>query len=108
MDTKRYQVVYTGKLVAGMDPKTVISNLVLDVGLSEERVRALLQVERAVLKRFASPADANKVAAKLERAGLVCRIEDVRASDKSPGNPDKGESSLLSLFSRISPVARKS
>lgn len=105
MSTKRFQVVYTGRCVSGMDASTVASNLVLDVGVSEEKARALLQMPHAVLKRFASVSDAQKMVAKLERAGLVCAIVDT-APDRDE-NSTAGESMLVSFLSKFTPLKKK-
>ncbi|MGE0079861.1 MAG: hypothetical protein AB7U81_01035 [Thiohalomonadaceae bacterium] len=105
MNTKRYQVVYTGRCVSGMDASTVVSNLVLDVGVSEEKARTLLQMQHAVLKRFALASDAQKMVTKLERAGLVCAIID--AAPNGNENGVSGESVLVSFLSKFSPLKKK-
>lgn len=101
---KRYQVVFTGKYMAGTDKAAAVSNLVL-FGVAEAKAKALVMRDRAVLKRFELLADAQKMVAKVERAGLVCIIEETEPemAEVSEG----GESALMSFFSRLSPLGRK-
>lgn len=105
MNTKRFQVVYTGRCVSGMDTSTVVSNLVLDVGVSEEKARSLLRMQRVLLKRFAFASDAQKMVSKLERAGLLCAIVDAMPDGSESGAP--GESMLVSFLSKFSPLKKK-
>jgi hypothetical protein len=100
---KRYQVVFTGKYTPGTDKSAVVSNIVL-FGVAEEKARVLVTRDRAVLKRFALAADAQKMVSKLERAGLACVIEE---AEPEMAEATAGESTLVSLFSRLSPLGRK-
>ncbi len=99
---KRYQVIFTGDCVAGMEPSAVISNLVLDVGVSEQKARELLRLKRVVLKRFTLASDAQKMVAKLEHAGLVCAIEETVPARAAEEMVVGGESILVSFLSRFS------
>jgi hypothetical protein len=108
MDSKRFRVIYTGKLVPGTDLARATSNLVLDLGIAEAKAKELLSKRREVtVKSYEHHADARKVEAKLTRAGLECRIEErhpVAAEVESSAN---GESVLMTVFSRFAPFARK-
>ncbi|SCZ53465.1 hypothetical protein [Thiohalomonas denitrificans] len=105
MSDKRYQVVFTGKLVSDKDTATVTSNLILDIGLSEEKVGLLLNGQRKVLKRFSAVTEAQRLTERLEHAGILCVIED-HASNQGSGQ-GAGESSLITLIHRLKPVKKR-
>jgi hypothetical protein len=107
MNTRRYQVIFTGRCVAGLEEAAVISNLVLDVGVSEQKARSLLRMHRVVLKRFAMAGDAQKMVTKLERAGLVCAIEEIAPAEIPADGAGAGESTLVSFLSKFSPLRKK-
>jgi hypothetical protein len=107
MNNNRYQVVFTGKLVAGSDRAFVVSNLVLDVGLSEDKAKSLLLRNRVVLKRFGTHVEARKMAAKLEGAGLICHVEEVLEEASNQETSSGTESSLMAFINKITPVVRK-
>jgi hypothetical protein len=97
---KRYQVIFTGDCMAGMESSTVISNLVLDVGISEQKAHELLRLNNVVLKHFALLSDAQKMISKLEHVGLVCVVKEaVPVTDETTSG---GESFLVSFLSRFS------
>jgi len=109
MHEKRYEVVFTGKYTPGTDKSAVVSNLVL-IGIPEEKARALVKRDRAVLKRFSSPSDAQKMVSKLERAGLACIIEETGPAEPVEVDADgdtHGESMLVSVFSKFTPIGKK-
>ncbi|MCK9532284.1 MAG: hypothetical protein M0R77_17250 [Gammaproteobacteria bacterium] len=99
---KRFQVIFTGDCMAGMESPAVISNLVLDVGISEQKARELLRLKRVVLKRFALLSDAQKMISKLERAGLVCTVEEIVSTPVTEETASGGESILVSFLTRLS------
>lgn len=97
MSDKRYQLVYTGKLKPGVNAETVKSNLVLSMGISEEKARQLIKDEPKMLKRCATAVDAQVLAEKFEQAGIICIVRDSGGSSSvDAGN----ESSLLSLLKK--------
>lgn len=106
MSDKRYQVVFTGKLVPNADMATVKANLVLDIGLSEEKVERMLSSSRVVLKRFPSVADAQRLIERMERAGVLCQAEDLGPAGQEGAAP--GESALVSFVNRLIPSSRSS
>lgn len=109
METKRFRVIFTGKLVPGTDRAQATSNLVLDLGVDEAKARALLSRGREVaVKSYEHHADARKVAAKLHRAGLECRIDERGAEPVEIDAPRSGDSFLITMFSRLAPFGRKS
>jgi hypothetical protein len=98
MSDKRYQLVYVGKLKHGMDAETVKSNLVLSIGISEEKANQLIQPEPKMLKHFATAVEAQRLAEKFDQAGIVCVVRDsIGSSDVDTGS---GESSLLSVLKK--------
>ncbi len=97
MSDKRYQLVYTGKLKPGVNAETVKSNLVLSMGISEEKASQLVKDEPKMLKRCATAVDAQVLAEKFDQAGIICIVRDGGgASSVDAGN----ESSLLSLLKK--------
>ncbi|WP_303906949.1 hypothetical protein [Thiohalomonas denitrificans] len=104
MSYKRYQVVFTGKLASDKDIATVTSNLILDIGLSGDKVELLLKGSRKVLKRFSVVAEAQRLTERLEHAGILCVIEDQGPNQGS--HQSAGESSLITLFHRLKPVKK--
>jgi len=99
---KRYQLIYTGKMKPGLSADTVISNLVLSMGISESKAGRLLDGERKVLKRCSSSVEAQVLAEKFDQAGIVCVVRDSGGST-NPGAEAGGESSLVRLLKNFSP-----
>ncbi|HEY0721708.1 MAG TPA: hypothetical protein VGE50_10710 [Gammaproteobacteria bacterium] len=98
MSDKRYHVIFTGELMPGMDRKTVLSNLVLGVGISEVKANDLLGRVDVMLKRYGSSADAKRLVDKFQQAGAVCHIVD--RGENYAGNADS-QSALVSIFKRF-------
>ncbi len=98
MSDKRYHVIFTGELLPGMDKKTVLSNLVLGVGISAEKANDLLDRSHVMLKRYGSSADAKRLVDKFQQAGAVCHVLD--RGDNYEGNADS-QSALVSIFKRF-------
>lgn len=98
MSDKRYHVIFTGELAPGMDKKTVLSNLVLSVGLSAEKANNLLARSHVLLKRCGSSSDAKRLYDKFHQAGALCIIQD-----KGEGYQGTGEnqSALVSIFKKF-------
>ena len=106
MSEKRYQVIFNGKLKPGLDSSTVKSNLVLSLGISEDKAKRLLVSERVVLKRCNSSVDAQVLLEKFDQAGIVCVIRDTQGGGSgNPGMEAGGESSLVRILKHVSPSA---
>ena len=103
MSDKRYQVVFTGELASDKDVASVTSNLILDIGLSEEKVELLLNGSRRVLKRLNTVGKAQRLTKQLEHAGILCVIEDL---GPEPGSEEAGESSLITFIKLFKPKKR--
>ncbi len=107
MSDKRYHVVFTGKLAPGKDAATVKSNLILDIGLSDEKIELLLSGARKVLKRFSVANEAERLTERLELAGILCVIEDHGAGTASGAQQGNGESSLITFIHRFKTVKKR-
>lgn len=94
MSDKRFHVIYTGVLAPGVDKKTALSNLVLEIGLSEAKAKALLEKEQVLLKRCDTDAEARRLADRFVQAGLYCVVD-------SRGSSSGGDSILMSIFSKL-------
>jgi hypothetical protein len=98
---KRYQLIYTGKMKPGLTAETVISNLVLSMGISQSKAERLLDDKRKVLKRCGSSVEAQVLAEKFDQAGIICVVRDA-GGVSSPGAEASGESSLVRLLKNFS------
>jgi len=107
MSDYRYYVICTGQLKPGMSMGTAISNLVLDIGLEQQKATALLKQGRVVLKRCDIMADAQRLAEKFDRSGVICFIEDRHAGDGGVSLNNSGESSLVRLISKFIPSSSR-
>jgi len=94
MSDKRYQLIYAGKLVPGLDAETVKSNLILSMGLSEDKAAKLVVSEARLLKHCATAVEARVLAEKFEQVGVICVVRDERGH----GIECSSESSLVSLL----------
>lgn len=103
MSDNRYSVIFTGQLKPDATAQMVIGNLVLDIGLPQEKVVQLLRKGRVVLKRCGTMVEAQRLAEKFDRAGAVCVIEDRLAREHAMANSVSGESSLVRFISKFIP-----
>jgi len=94
MSEKRYHVIYTGVLAPGVDRKTALSNLVLEIGMTEAKAKALLDKEQVLLKRCVTDVDAKRLADRFVQAGLYC-VVDERSGGAS------GDSILMSILTKF-------
>lgn len=77
MSEARFNVVFSGQLVAGADPSKVRSNLASAFRMDEAKVEALFSGKRVVLKKDADQATAMKFRAVMKQAGAQAEIERV-------------------------------
>jgi hypothetical protein len=104
----RYAVIFTGQLKPDATTQVVVSNLVLDMGLPQEKVVRLLKMGQVVLKRCATMPEAQRLAEKFDRAGAVCIIEDRLARESAVAQSSvSGESSLVRFLSKFIPSSRQ-
>ncbi|HEY0635352.1 MAG TPA: hypothetical protein VGE00_08220 [Gammaproteobacteria bacterium] len=107
MNDNRYAVIFTGHLKPELSAETVTSNLVLDLGLAEQKVQQLLRMGRVVLKRCGTVVEAQRIAEKFDRSGIICIIEDRLTRDLATQPNSSGESSLIRLINKFIPSASR-
>jgi hypothetical protein len=95
---KPYAVVFTGELASNVDFGTVKSNLVLSVGMSDEKAEKLLARGEVLLKHFATSSEAENLAELFHQAGAICEVRDTRANSKKQVAALDGESSLVRIL----------
>jgi len=100
---KRFQVRFTGCLKPGLSRQTVLSNLVLETGLPEERLDNLFARGESLVKRCETATEAQRIADKFTRAGATCLVVDTQAT----GDSTTGKSMFSSLLRAITPGGRK-
>ncbi len=107
MSEQRYEVRFSGELKPGIDQQTAKSNIVLDTGLSEDKVEKLFGKGQAILKRCATIAEAQRIVDRFDNAGVVCVIIDLM---QKPSRQKRGhgvevgsESSLFRILKSITP-----
>jgi len=107
MSDSRFAVIFTGQLKPDSSTQAVICNLVLDMGLSQEKASRLIRMGRVVLKRCSSIPEAERLAERFDHAGALCVIEDRLADESSQDASEaKGESSLVSFLSKFISTSR--
>jgi len=99
MSDKRYQLIYAGKLVPGVDAETAKCNLILTMGISEDKAARLITDEPRLLKHCATVVEARVLAEKFEQAGVVCLVRDCSGAH---GIESGSESSLMTLLNNTS------
>jgi hypothetical protein len=104
---KPYVVVFTGEIVSFVDVDTVKSNLVLSTGIPDAKVAQLFGGGEVVLKRYATTAEAERLADKFYQAGAICDIRDSRLGSNNPGAEVDGESSLVRMLKHFTGSSRR-
>lgn len=105
-ENKPYAVIFSGEVIANADPETVKGNLVLDVGIPEQKAEKLFGRGSVMLKRFATLSDAESLADKFYQAGALCHVRDYRQGDDEAENAISGESSLVRMFKHFTGSTR--
>ena len=70
-----YSVVFTGKILEGLDRNLVINNIVAKTKLSIEQVVSLFETAPKSIKTFDSNEDANRLASVFKSCGAVCTVD---------------------------------
>lgn len=107
MSDNRYSVICTGQVKPGMSVETVVSNLVLDIGVNQDKAVVLLRQGRVVLKRCDTLVEAQRLAEKFDRSGVICQIEDRLARETASAHASNGESSLVKLINKFIPSSSR-
>ena len=90
-----YSVVFTGKILEGLDKNLVINNIVAKTKLSIEQVSSLFETAPKAIKKFDSNEDANRLALVFKSCGAVCTVDiavpDWKLVDDEAEEVDKSE-----------------
>lgn len=78
MPTRLYDVILTGQIVAGHDPRTVIASLARLLKRDAEIIVDLLQRDGQIIKRKVDAHNGQAVLKALERIGVVSRLVPVK------------------------------
>ena len=70
-----YSVVFTGKIIEGLDKNLVINNIVAKTKLSIEQVARLFETAPQAIKKFDSNEDANRLVSVFKSCGAVCTVD---------------------------------
>ncbi len=70
-----YSVVFTGKILEGLDKNLVINNIVAKTKLSIEQVVRLFETAPNAIKKFDSNEDANRLVSVFKSCGAVCTVD---------------------------------
>lgn len=88
MSDARFNLVFTGELVAGASADAVKQNLAKLFKLDAARVEAMFSGKPVILKKDADQATAMKFRAVLRQAGAQCRMEPVaEVAPVAPASP---------------------
>ena len=108
MKAKSYGVVFSGKLAQQLGHETIVSNLILELGISDTKARTLLERPGVLLKRFDNQADAQRLLDRLERAGVLGRLQHAQPTP-GPVTTSNSESSLFRILgNRPAPAGNQS
>lgn len=72
-----YQVIFSGRIIAGAELDMVKRNIARAFNLDAERVEKLFCGRRLILKKQIDQATAVKYQATMQRAGALCEIENI-------------------------------
>jgi len=70
-----YSVVFTGKILEGLDKNLVINNIVAKTKLSIEQVIHLFETAPKAIKKFDSNEDAISLVSVFKSCGAVCTVD---------------------------------
>lgn len=100
MNTKNYAVVFTGQINQKLNRETVVSNLVLELKISDEKARALLDSPGLLLKHFDNIPDAQRLIDLLDRAGAKGSLLHPQA-EPVQATASNSESTLIRLLGAL-------
>ena len=81
----RYNIVFSGEIMAGYEPDNVKRNIARLFSVSEEKAGQILARRRFVLKKDLDERTAGKYVEVLKKAGLQMFQEPVQAPDRHSG-----------------------
>jgi len=97
MEDKVYQVVFEGKLVEGADADKVKKKLAAMFKMSPEKIKQLFSGKRHIVKKNVPMALSQKIEAKFQKAGAICIIEEMGATQGEQDSADIQEAGKLLL-----------
>jgi hypothetical protein len=99
MDTRRYDVIFSGELVEGSNPAEVRRRLAALFKSDEAAVERLFSGQAVVIKKAVDEATAARYREAMRQAGAVCRlrIEGDVAATEATASPVVGEGSLAGV-----------
>jgi hypothetical protein len=90
-----YSVVFTGKILEGLDRNLVINNIVAKTKLSIEQVIHLFETAPKAIKKYDSNEDASRLVSVFKSCGAVCTVDisvpDWQLVDDEAEEEDKSE-----------------
>ena len=114
MSDARFNIVFSGELVAGADPARVRENLAKVFKMDLGKVEALFSGKPVVIKKDADQATAMKFRAVLRQAGAQCEMvplgepESVEAAAPPPAAAEPAPAAALPEPARAAPPAPSS
>ena len=94
-----YSVVFTGKILEGLDKNLVINNIVAKTKLTIEQVIHLFETAPKAIKKFDSNEDANRLVSVFKSCGAVCTV-DIAVPDWQLVNDEAEEENISGSKSR--------
>jgi len=73
--SEEYSVVFTGKILEGLDKNLVINNITAKTKLSIEQVVRLFETAPKAIKKFDSNEDAIRLVSVFKSCGAVCTVD---------------------------------
>ena len=80
---EKYSVIFTGKIIEGLDLELVKSNLITKLKISSSQVEALFKNSPRVIKTYDSKDSADKLIAALKSCGAISEIDGQEQKDDS-------------------------
>ena len=106
MSDKRFAVVFTGKIVAGVDLALVKTNLAQLFKIQAEQVTRLFTGKPVTVKKGLDEETAKKYQAALKKAGALCAVVDLEAVAKSAPPAPAKSTDTPTTAAKSAPVAR--
>ena len=95
----RYSIIFTGKLVQGIAPATVLENLARLFKSDAAKIRSIFSAPGAVIRKDLDAETARRYVAALKSAGAVCGIQGTQppaAPAQKAAPPQSGRVRIIS------------
>jgi len=80
MEAETYNIMATNKIIDHRSPEEVKSNLVNNLKMSEANADKILATQKSIIKKDVEKETAVKYQSVLERCGILCELEPVKAA----------------------------